>query len=235
VSTYLTTNGTTLRIHADRMRKAGLVGVNISIDSLIPERFLQITQRDALHLVLDGIGAAVEAGLATKLNVVVMRHLNADELCDFVEFVRTRPVQVRFIEFMPFLGNQWSVDDVFSFQEMKEQIQSKYDLIPRTRLTSDVATEFTIDGFSGTVGFVTSVTESFCEGCNRLRLTADGRFKTCLFTPPQSGLRDMLRSGASDEDLAIAIRTDLSGKWKGHPSMKSWQQRDTLTMVQIGG
>lgn len=232
----LTTNGTLLDSTAATLRKSGLSGINISLDTLRRDRFLEITRRDALDEVLSGIDAAVAAEIPSiKLNVVALAGFNEDEILDFVEFVRNRPVQVRFIEFMPFLGNGWKVDRVIGYAEMKAQIERHVNLIPVAGLASDVAKDFRIEGYVGSVGFVTSMTESFCGGCNRIRLTADGKFKTCLFLPGQSSLRDMMRGGANDDSLADAIRADLLTKWAGHPPMTQWRQYDNLTMMEIGG
>lgn len=232
----LTTNATRLAETAQSMKAAGLSGINISLDSLKRDKFHEITRRDALDEVLAGIESAILAEIESiKLNVVVLPGTNDDELVDFVEFVRDRPIQVRFIEFMPFLGNNWKVERVIGYREMLEKIGTRHNLIPMPGEPTDVAKDFRIESFTGTVGFVTSVTESFCGGCNRIRLTADGKFKTCLFLPARSSLRDMMRGGAADEDLAQTIRADLQTKWAGHPPMTQWSQLDNRSMVEIGG
>ncbi|MBS1718757.1 MAG: GTP 3',8-cyclase MoaA [Armatimonadetes bacterium] len=231
----MTTNGTALRANAERLHRAGLDGLNISIDSLQPERFKTITHRDVLSEVLAGIEAALEAGIPVKLNVVVMPGVNDDELLDFVELTRSKPITVRFIEFMPFSGNEWKADKVFGYREMRSVIEAKYALLQRDGEPSEVAKEFRIEGFKGTVGFITSMTEDFCSDCNRVRLTADGRLKTCLFLAPKNSLRDMARTGSCDEEIAAAIHSGLQTKWAGHPPMGAWKQYDNLSMVQIGG
>lgn len=233
--TYLTTNGTTLADHAKSLKEAGIAGINVSLDSLRRDRFEAITRRDALNDVLAGIDAALTSGIPLKVNVVAMPGVNDDELVDFVDWAKDRPLEVRFIEFMPFLGNGWKSDKVLGYAEMRRIIEERFELEALPGAPSDVAKEFTIGGYRGTVGFVTSVTESFCGGCSRIRLTSDGRFKTCLFLPPQTSLRDLMRSGASEETLVEAIRSDLNTKWAAHPPMQNWKQRDTLSMVQIGG
>lgn len=235
IKLLLTTNGSSLRQIAEPLRDAGLSGINVSLDSLRRDRFAEITRRDSLPQVLEGIEAAIAAGIPTKINVVVMPGMNDDELVDFIEFTRDRAVQVRFIEFMPFAGNLWKPERVFGYAEMRSVSDSHFALEPVTGQPSDVAKEFSIPGFRGTVGFVTSVTESFCEGCNRIRLTADGHVKTCLFLPQRTSLRDLMRAGASDSEIATVIRADLNTKWAGHPPMDNWKQLDQLSMVQIGG
>jgi|CXWL01.1.fsa_nt_gi cyclic pyranopterin phosphate synthase len=232
----LTTNGSSLAKHAQSLKENGLTGINISLDTLRRDRFEQITRRDEFDRVMAGIQAAVDAKFdSIKLNVVSLSGVNEDEIVDFVEFVKDKPIQVRFIEFMPFLGNEWKADRVLGYAEMRRIIEQKFALIPMPGQPTDVAKDFRIEGHQGMVGFVTSVTDSFCDGCNRIRLTSDGQLKTCLFLPPKSSLRDLMRSGCEDEDLVHAIRSDLFTKWAGHPPMNTWRQLDTLAMVEIGG
>ena len=231
----MTTNGMTLARQSSDLRAAGLSGVNVSMDSLRRERFLEITRRDSIEEVLAGVNAALKSGLKTKVNVVVLPGLNEDELCDFVEYFSDRSVEVRFIEFMPFLGNLWEPKKVFGYREMLAALEKRFTLVPRATGRGAVAKEFSVLGSQATVGFITSMTESFCSDCNRIRLTSDGKLKTCLFLPPQTSLRDLMRGGATDDELAISIRCDLSEKWAGHPPMHKWKQLDSLSMVQIGG
>lgn len=232
----MTTNGSTLATKARQYRRAGITGLNISIDSLRPDRFKEITLRDELSRVLSGIEAAIDAGYeSVKLNVVVMAGVNDDELLDFVDFARERPVNVRFIEFMPFEGNGWEQASVFSYRQMRASIEAKYSLIPIETERAAVGKDFAIHGFAGTIGFVTSMTESFCDGCNRLRLTAEGAFKACLFAGSETSLRDPMRMGATDDALEAVIREGLLRKWRGHPPMDLLPQVKNRSMVAIGG
>lgn len=231
----LTTNGSRLALDAAALRASGLTTVNVSLDSLHPDRFHHITQRHGLDRVLAGIDAALNAGLTTKVNVVVMPGMNDDEVLDFVALAIDRPLTIRFIEFMPFLENQWEASRVISSAELRDKIATAFELQPMPGVPEDVAREFSVPGFVGKVAFVSSVTESFCDGCNRLRLTADGQLKSCLFLPPTVSLRDLMRSGATEGELERAVNECLDGKWKAHPPMRSWTQLDNLTMVQIGG
>lgn len=231
----LTTNGGRLVKDAEALAQAGLGGVNVSLDTLQRDRFEHVTRRDSRDQVLAGIDAALAAGLATKVNVVSMAGINQDEAADFAKFAKEKGVSVRFIEFMPFLGNQWQPDSVVSARETRARIEEAHSLTPVPGAQSDVAKEYLVDGGPGKVGFVTSVTESFCGGCNRVRLTAEGGFKTCLFLPPALSLRDMLRDCATDEAVKDAVSEAMKTKWAAHPPMNSWRQRDHLTMVQIGG
>ncbi len=232
----MTTNGTTLAPKALEYRKAGLTGLNISLDSLRRDRFQAITLRDELPRVLTGIDVALVAGFeSVKLNVVVMAGVNDDELLDFVEFTRDRPINVRFIEFMPFEGNGWKSGAVFSYASMKRVIEDRYDLTRISTEKSAVGKDFSVAGHKGTIGFVTSMTESFCGDCNRIRLTAEGAFKACLFAAPEISLRDPMRNGADDETLSMLIRDELSRKWRQHPPMNQLPQIKNRSMVAIGG
>lgn len=232
----MTTNGSTLSTHALRYRQAGLDGLNISVDSLKPERFSEITRGADVTKVMDGIHAALEAGYrSVKINVVAMKGVNEDELCDFVQFAVDNAVHVRFIEFMPFAGNGWNKAEVLTYSDMLQMVKGRFELDPVECEKSAVAKEFTVKGTPASIGFVTSVTDDFCGGCNRIRLTAEGRIKTCLFLLAGTSLRDMVRAGASDEELAQAIHEALKTKWAGHPPMDRWIAHDDKAMVQIGG
>lgn len=231
----MTTNGSCLARDASALKRVGLKSINVSLDTLRPERFESITRRTGLAHVQEGIEAALEVGLETKVNVVLMPGVNDDELVDFVELTRDRPLTVRFIEFMPFLDNGWKPSRVASSAELRSRLATNYRLTLVPGQPNDVAKEYTVEGFAGKTAFVSSVTESFCAGCNRIRLTADGQLKSCLFLPPNVSLRDLVRGGASDEELEAAVAECLRSKWRAHPSMQDWSQRDHLAMVQIGG
>lgn len=235
-SLLMTTNGTTLASHAKKYAEAGLTGLNISLDSLNRAKFQKITLRDELPRVLNGIDAALSAGFqSVKINVVVMDGVNDDELLDFVEFARNRPITVRFIEFMPFEGNGWKPKSVVSYAQMLRIIESQHELIPVQVERNAVGKDFSIPGYAGQLGFVTSMTESFCSTCNRVRLTAEGAFKPCLFSGSEVSLRDPMRAGADDEALAKIVRESLEKKWRGHPPMKLLSQVSNRSMVSIGG
>lgn len=232
---HLTTNGFLLAQLAESLAKAGISGINVSLDSLRRETFQQITGFDGLDQVLSGIESALNAGIATNINVVVLPEVNEGEMEDFVALTAKWPSEVRFIEFMPFLENGWSETKVIPSSEIRRRLARRFELLPVCSDPQRVATRFDIPGMRGSIGFVSSVSESFCASCNRLRLTADGQFKTCLFLPPNLDLKSMLRGCATDEDLQSAIHGALQAKWKEHPPMDRWSQLDSLSMVQIGG
>lgn len=233
---WMTTNGTTLESQARNYHRAGLTGLNVSLDSLQREKYLSITRRDELPRLLKGIDAALEAGFEeVKLNVVVMAGVNDDELHDFVVLAKERPLHVRFIEFMPFEGNGWSDAQLFPYKAMRGTIAERFELERLPGDVSDVGKDFRIEGFEGKIGFVTSMTQPFCEGCNRIRLTAEGGLKTCLFARAERDLRTPMRNGATDEDLAEIVRSALSLKWRGHPPLDRLALLPNKSMVAIGG
>jgi cyclic pyranopterin phosphate synthase len=239
VDLALTTNGTTMRAMAPDLVAAGLRRVNISCDSLRPERFEQITRRDDLVRVLDGIDAAVEAGLRpVKVNVVVMRGVNDDELVDFAAFGRERGVTVRFIEFMPLdAQGEWTDRQVVSQREIVDAIDAVFALeaVPAEEQGSAPASRFRFRDGRGEIGVVPSVTQAFCASCDRVRLTADGTLRHCLFATRELDLRALLRAGASDDDLAAAITEEVGAKWAGHQIGQVRFIRPARSMSQIGG
>ena len=232
----MTTNGSTLRRHAALLKDAGLRRINISLDSLQQDRFLELTRRDELDTVLDGIDAAVEAGFEpVKINCVVMRGINEDELVDFATFGRDRGVVVRFIEWMPLDADEgWTNDRVVSQKEIVDTISQVYPLEPIQRGHEPAQRFRYLDG-GGEVGVIASVTQAFCGDCDRVRLTAEGQFRNCLFAVDEFDLRTPLRSGASDDELAAIIERGVSAKWAGHQIGKVHFIRPHRSMSQIGG
>ena len=236
VDTALTTNGATLRMHAKALAEAGLKRINISLDSLQPERFLELTRRDELDRVLDGIEAAVDAGLKpVKINAVMMRGINDDEIVDFAEFGRDKGLTVRFIEFMPLeAGDVWNEDLVVPADEIVEKINKAIPIEPIVRGSAPAERWRYLDG-KGEVGVIASVTKPFCGDCDRVRLTAEGQFRTCLFAVDEFDMRSLLRSEANDEEIAKAIVDAVGTKWAGHSIGQVNFIRPSRTMSQIGG
>ena len=233
----LTTNGTTLALVAGDLRRAGLDRVNISLDSLRPERFEQVTRRDALHQVREGVDAAVAAGLfPVKVNCVLVRGVNDDEIVDFAAFGRERGVVLRFIEYMPLdADGAWSAEQVVPAAEVLAAIDAVWPLEPLGGRGSQPAERFRYRDGAGEVGVVGSVTRSFCGTCDRVRLTAEGMFRNCLFAVDETDLRAVLRGGGSDDDLAAAMAADVGRKWAGHTIGQVTFRRPARSMSQIGG
>ena len=237
VDVAMTTNGATLRLIADDLASAGLRRINVSCDSLRPERFLALTKRDCLADVLDGIDAAVGAGLQpVKVNVVVMRGVNDDEIVDFATFGRERGVAIRFIEFMPLdAQGDWTNGQVVTHDEIVAAIGAAYPIESVAARGSDPAERFRyIDG-QGEVGVIASVTHSFCSSCDRIRLTAEGQLRNCLFALDEFDLRGPMRSGATDDDLAGIVERAVEAKWAGHSINQVHFIKPKRGMSQIGG
>lgn len=232
----MTTNGATLRNQAQKLADAGLKRINISLDSLQADRFLRLTRRDELDRVLDGIDAAVEVGFdPVKINCVVMRGVNDDELVDFATFGRDRGVTVRFIEWMPLDADEgWTNDRVVSQAEIVERIGAVYPLEPIQRGSEPAQAFRYLDG-KGQIGVIASVTQAFCGNCDRIRLTAEGQFRNCLFAVDEFDLRSLLRSDATDEAIAAQMMEGVKAKWAGHMIGQVHFIRPKRSMSQIGG
>lgn len=180
-SVGITTNGLMLTRLLVPMQRAGLKGLNISLDTLKPAKYEQITRRKGWERVMAGIDLAIQLGFKPKVNCVVMKGFNSDEVCDFVELTKDRNVDIRFIEYMPFSGNKWQTETMFSYQDMLNDIKKKwsnFQALPNG--PNDTSKAYSVPGYAGQVGFITSMTEHFCGTCNRLRITADGNLKVSL-------------------------------------------------------
>jgi len=237
VDLAMTTNGVSLGLLAGDLRRAGLRRVNISCDSLRAERFAEVTRRDDLDKVIDGIDAALAAGFdPVKVNCVLMRGVNDDEILDLASFGRDRGVTMRFIEFMPLdAAGAWTSDTVVSLDEIVATIGAVYPLEAAPAPGVAPARRFLYRDGGGEIGVVASVTQSFCATCDRVRLTADGQFRSCLFAVREADLRAVLRSGGSDADVAAAIEAEVGTKWSGHAIGRVAFTRPARSMSQIGG
>ncbi|WP_276502353.1 GTP 3',8-cyclase MoaA [Terrimonas pollutisoli] len=211
VKLTLTTNATRLHDFVDTLEQAGVKSLNISLDTLQPEKFQLITRRDQFKLVYDNIHLLMQKEFHVKVNMVVMKGLNENELLDFVEWTKQEPVHVRFIEFMPFTGNRWTSNKVFSYHEMLELITTKYEIIRLQEDIHDTAKAYQVPGHKGTFAVISTMSEPFCSGCNRMRLTADGKLKNCLFSKGETDLLTALRKG---EDVVPLIHQSIQAKAK---------------------
>jgi cyclic pyranopterin phosphate synthase len=235
----MTTNGTGFARLAPALAEAGLRRVNISCDSLRPERFAQIRRRGDLGVVLGAMDAAEAAGLAPlKVNVVVMAGVNDDEVLDFCAFARETGRRVRFIEFMPLDGDgHWDRSQVVAAGDLLERISAVWPLEPLDVGGSDAAPaeRFRFADGRGEIGVVASVTRPFCGTCNRLRLTADGAIRNCLFSDDELSAKDLMRAGGSDEEIALLLRRAVWGKLPGHGINDPDFLRPVRSMSMIGG
>jgi cyclic pyranopterin phosphate synthase len=235
----MTTNGLLLYSMISKLREAGLASVNISLDTFKADRFKAMSGVDGLDKVLLSIRAADDAGMKVKINTVVMRGWNDDEVVDFAEFSRDTGYTVRFIEFMPLDGTGiWAPDLVFSKKEMIDRISNNVkELIPLHNDPSEPAMLYSFADGKGTIGFIPSMTEPFCGNCDRIRITSDGRFLGCLFENPGFDLKSLLRGGKSDEEIAKYILECLKKKPEGVIGIiRSNALRPTINkMFTIGG
>lgn len=233
----MTTNGATLALLASDLRRAGLRRLNVSLDSLQPERFVALTKRDRLREVVEGVDAAIALGFdPVKVNCVLMRGINDDEVLDFAAFGRERGVGVRFIEYMPLdAQGAWTPDTVVTAEEIVRTIGAVFPLEPVPARGHQPAERFRYVDGQGEIGVIASVTRPFCGDCDRVRLTAEGQFRNCLFAVHETDLRSLLRSGATDDDVAAAITADVGTKWAGHSVGQVTFVKPPRSMSQIGG
>jgi GTP 3',8-cyclase len=234
----VTTNGYLLERDAAALFDAGIDRVNVSIDSLARDRFHEITRRDALPQVLRGLEAIAshERVRPIKVNAVAMRDFTEDEVLRFAEFARSTDYQVRFIEFMPLDGDRaWEPDMVLTGKEVRALIESRYPLEPLQREPHATARVYRFADGRGEIGFISPVSEPFCADCNRIRLTADGELRTCLFSVHETDLRAPLRSGATDDELAATIRDAVWRKELKHHVNEPGFRPPPRTMSAIGG
>jgi GTP 3',8-cyclase len=234
----LTTNAYLLERDADALVEAGITRVNVSIDSLQKDRFFQLTRRDSLPQVLRGLEAIArhERVWPIKVNAVALRGFTEEEAVPFAEFARSTSFQVRFIEFMPLDGDHaWSRDQVLTGDELRAIIDRVYPLEEAPREPHATARVFRFADGVGEIGFINPVSEPFCADCNRIRLTADGKLRTCLFSLNETDLRDPLRSGASDAEVETVIREAVWRKELKHRVGDPGFRQPARTMSAIGG
>ena len=233
----MTTNALRLVKLAGPLAEAGLARVNISLDTIRAERFAELTRRDRLQDVLDGIDAAIDAGFAPiKLNAVAMRDVNDDELVDLVRFAVDKGCEIRFIEQMPLdAGHIWSRVKMVTGEEILAQLGDAFELTPVGERGAAPAEQFRIDGGTSTVGVIRSVSKPFCGACDRVRITADGQLRNCLFAREESDLLSVLRADGSDDDLAEMMHKCIAGKLPGHGINDPGFLQPDRPMSAIGG
>lgn len=211
VKLTLTTNGSRLNEFIDVLEESKVHSLNISLDTLQPEKFQLITRRDQFEKVYQNIQLLLGKDFHVKVNMVVMKGLNDNEINDFVEWTKNTPVHIRFIEFMPFAGNRWTSNKVFTLEQILQQIKSKYDVIRLQDEQNATAKGYKVPGHAGTFAVISTMSENFCSTCNRMRLTADGKIKNCLFAEKETDLLTALRKG---EDVVPLIHQNIHSKAK---------------------
>ena len=211
VKLTLTTNGTRVHEFIALLKEANIQTLNISLDTLQSDRFMLLTRRDQFKLVYDNIQLLIRNGFQVKVNVVVMKGMNDGEINDFIEWTKDTPIQIRFIEFMPFSGNRWTSNKVFTWQEILDLVQTKYPIVRLDDEIHDTAKKYTVPGHAGSFAVISTMTSPFCSGCNRMRLTADGKMKNCLFSKEETDLLTAFRKG---EDILPLIQKSIASKAK---------------------
>ncbi len=236
-SVAITTNGLLLQRCLPALEEAGVDTINISLDTLQADRFEKITRRRGLDKTIEAIDLALQSSIQNvKINCVVMKGVNDDEVLDFCELTSSRGLEMRFIEYMPFSGNEWSDAKFIPYRTLLEDVSKRYpDLEARSSPATSTAKNFRIPGYKGSIGFITSMSEHFCGGCNRLRLTADGNLKVCLFGKAEVSLRDAIRSGATKEQLTQIIVSSVKRKKFSHDGMYTIASSENRPMILIGG
>lgn len=239
VKLTLTTNATRLHDFVDVLEQAGVRSLNISLDTLDADKFSIITRRDSFQKVMDNINLMISRNFHVKVNVVVMKGMNDHEINDFIEWTKDTPVHVRFIEFMPFEGNRWTSNQVFTWEEMLNEIRKKYQPVAIKGDIHDTAKKYMIEGHQGTFAVISTMSSPFCAGCNRMRLTADGKMKNCLFSQEETDLLSALRNGS---DVLPLIQESILSKAKelGGQFTKDFEKIHTedlhnRSMISIGG
>lgn len=239
VKLTLTTNATRLHEFADVLFAAGVKDLNISLDTLQPEKFLLLTRRNQFDLVKSNIDLMIKKGFRVKVNAVVMKGLNEFEINDFVEWTKNTPVAVRFIEFMPFSGNRWTSNKVFTLQEILDTVTQRYAITAVSNDVHDTAKTYAVPGHAGNFSVISTMSEPFCGGCNRIRLTADGKMKNCLFSKEETDLLSALRRGEDvlpliQQNIAMKAK-ELGGQFTADVEHVHPEDIDNRSMITIGG
>lgn len=239
VKLTLTTNATRAHDFIEIFEQADLTSLNVSLDTLDKDRFIFMTRRDQFQRTLDNINLLIDRGFHVKINMVVMKGLNDSELLDFVAWTKDHPIHVRFIEFMPFEGNRWTSNKVVTLQEMLDTIQTKYEIESLHNGIHDTDKKFRAQGHMGTFAVISTMSSPFCEGCNRIRLTADGKIKNCLFSKQETDLLTALRQG---EDVTSLIHHNISlkakalgGQFEANINQIHSEDIHNRSMITIGG
>ncbi|MBP2831501.1 GTP 3',8-cyclase MoaA [Aquimarina sp. U1-2] len=241
VQLTLTTNGIMVDRFIDLFKKCKIKSLNVSLDSLKAEKNRKITRRSYFEKVYQNILLLIREGFTVKINCVLMKGFNDDEIIDFIKLTKEHPIQVRFIEFMPFDGNRWKMDQMVSLQDILQRVTTHFDqknCIKQQDALNDTTKSYRIKGYQGTFAIISSVTNPFCDGCNRIRLTANGQIKNCLFSSKESDILTPLRQGHS---ITSIIEHAIQSKFKvrsGMDTIDKFKQTDAhnnRSMITIGG
>jgi len=233
----ITSNGIALNRKLPKLAESGLTSLNLSLDTLVEGKFTLITRRNGLGNVLKSLETALELGIPkVKLNVVIVKGLNDDEILNFVKLAQFYPIEVRFIEYMPFDGNKWELGKVISYQEIIDLIKLKHPSLKQMKHKyGETSKIFTASGFQGRLGFITSMTNDFCGDCTRLRITSDGNLKVCLFGNDEVSIRDLIRNGTEEREILDVIGKAVKNKKEKHAGLDDLPKMTNRPMILIGG
>ena len=239
VNLTLTTNGVLVEQYIQYFKEAGIRSLNVSMDTLKREKFIKITRRDGLSKVWGNILLLIEEGFHVKINVVAMKGVNDDEILDFIHLTKELPIHVRFIEFMPFSGNKWENGKVITANQMLKTVENELSYIKLKDEKHATAKKFKVLNYEGTFAFITTMSAPFCGDCNRMRLTADGKMKNCLFSKEELDILGTLRKG---EDIIPVIRkcmgmkhAQMGGQFDKPFSETDGDKIENRSMIKIGG
>ncbi len=239
VELTLTTNGVFIGENLDAIVEAGIKSINISIDSLNPEKFKSITQRDAFAKVWENIQRLLALKMHVKLNVVLMKGYNDDEINQFVALTKDQPIHVRFIEFMPFSGNKWEDNKVVPLSFILSEVDKQYSFLKLTDRKHDTARKYKVYGHEGTFAIISTMTQPFCHDCNRIRVTADGKIKNCLFSPEETDLIGTMRKGGDIRPIIFKSIMDKherqGGQLEENYRLNNPDAIQNRSMINIGG
>ena len=235
----MTTNGTRLHEFVDAIKNSGIKSLNISLDTLQKDRYILMTKRDKQEQVMRNIQLMLDNGIGVKVNVVAMKGVNDEEINDFIRWTKDTPVHIRFIEFMPFDRNKWNMDKVITLQEILEKVKSEFEVESLDRLPHETAKKFSVPGHKGTFAVISTMSAPFCGDCNRMRLTADGKMKNCLFSQSETDLLGAFRNG---DNIIPLIHQNIGDKKQalGGQFTTDMEKIETgslhnRTMISIGG
>ncbi|BDQ12003.1 GTP 3',8-cyclase MoaA [Sediminibacterium sp. TEGAF015] len=239
VNLTMTTNATRIHLFIDELKEAGIHSLNISLDTLQREKFQLLTRRDQFDQVKSNIDLLLAHGFNLKINVVVVKGMNAHEITDFIAWTKNTPLQIRFIEFMPFDGNKWNSEKLVTLQEMLEIIGKTYRIAPAMNEPNDTSKRFSIENHSGSFAVISTMSAPFCNTCNRIRLTADGKIKNCLFSSDETDLLTALRAGENIlpliEDSIYKKHRELGGQFSKEFEKINAELLHNRSMIAIGG
>jgi cyclic pyranopterin phosphate synthase len=239
VQLTITTNATRLHDFVDVIKQAGIKSINISLDTLQKDRFLLMTKRDQFEQVMKNINLMIDNGIHVKVNAVVIKGLNDSEINDFVRMTKEQPIHVRFIEFMPFTGNRWNSDKVITWQQILAQVSREFEVMPIEREKHETAKKYTVPGHLGTFAVISTMSAPFCGDCNRMRLTADGKMKNCLFSNTETDLLTPFRKGDDIVPLIYQSIKDkkhaLGGQFTTEMEKIETSKLENRSMITIGG